>query len=146
MLAFPDSNRPFMLHTDTRFVDAGAVLTQKTKIKDVVIASSVSYHFSRTASRKRPTARECMTVLWGVGHFWQFLPGRRFNLIANSSALTRCFCYESWYKIMEKYGKMKGTSRAHTHFITEDALFELGVGMRNPQILTSSFYHPAAIR
>ena len=50
-----------------------------------------SYRFSRTDSRRGPTERECTAVLWGVGHYRQFLAGRRFNLITDCSALTWLF-------------------------------------------------------
>ena len=50
-----------------------------------------SHRFSRTDSRREPTARECMAVLCGVGHYRHFLAGRRFNLITDCSALTWLF-------------------------------------------------------
>ena len=90
VLAFPDSNQPFTLHTDASSIGAGAVLTQYHGSKEVVIAYA-SHRFSRTDSRRGPTERECMAVLWGVGHYRQFLAGRRFNLITDCSALTWLF-------------------------------------------------------
>ena len=90
VLAFPDWNQPFTLHTDASSIGAGAVLTQNHGSKEVVIAYA-SHRFSRTDSRRGPTERECMAVLWGVGHFRQFLAGRRFNLITDCSALTWLF-------------------------------------------------------
>ena len=50
-----------------------------------------SHRFSRTDSRSGPTERECMAVLWGVGHYRQLLAGRRFNLITDCSAPTWLF-------------------------------------------------------
>ena len=90
VLAFPNWNQPFTLHTDARSIGAGALLTQNHGSKKVVIAYA-SHRFSRTDSRRGPTERECMTVLWGVGHYRQFLAGRRFNLITDCSALTWLF-------------------------------------------------------
>ena len=90
VLAFPDWNQPFTLHTDASSIGAGAVLTQNHGSKEVVIAYA-SHRFSRTDSRRGPTERECMAVLWGVGHYRQFLAGRRFHLITDCSALTWLF-------------------------------------------------------
>ena len=90
VLEFPDWNQPFTLHTDASSIGAGAVLTQIHGIKEVVIAYA-SHRFSRTDSRRGPTERECMAVLWGVGHYRQFFAGRRFNLITDCSALTWLF-------------------------------------------------------
>ena len=90
VLAFPDWNQPFTLHTDASSIGAGAVLTQNHGSKEVGIAYA-SHRFSRTDSRRGPTERECMAVLWGVGHYRQFLAGRRFNLITDCSALAWLF-------------------------------------------------------
>ena len=90
VLAFPDWNQPFTLHTDVSSIGAGAILTQIHGSKEVVIAYA-SHRFSRTDSSRGPTERECMAVLWGVGHYRQFLAGRRFNLITDCSALTWLF-------------------------------------------------------
>ena len=75
VLAFPDWNQPFTLHTDASSIGAGAVLTQIHGSKEVVSANT-SHRFSRTDSRRGPTERERMAVLWGVGHYRQFLAGR----------------------------------------------------------------------
>ena len=72
VLAFPDWNQPFTLHTDASPIGAGALLMQNHGSKEVVIAYA-SHRFSRTDSRRGPTERECMAVLWGVGHYPQFL-------------------------------------------------------------------------
>ena len=89
-LAFPDWNQPFTLHTDASSIGAGAVLTQDHGSKEIVITYA-SHSFSRTDSRRGPTERECMAMLWGVGHFGQFLAGRRFSLVTDCSALTWLF-------------------------------------------------------
>ena len=90
VLAFPDWNRPFTLHTDASSIGAGAVLTQNHSRKEVVIAYACR-RFSRTDSRRGPTERESKAVLWGVGHFLQFLAGLRFTLVTDCSALTWLF-------------------------------------------------------
>ena len=50
-----------------------------------------SDHFSKTDSRRGPTERECMAVLWAIKHFRQYVAGRRFTLVTDCSALTWLF-------------------------------------------------------
>ena len=109
VLAFPDRNRLFTLHTGANSIGAGAVLTQNHGSKAVVIAYA-SHRFSRTDSRRRPTELECMAVLWGVGHFRQFLAGREFSPVTGCSALTWLFRSRNlspklhrWALRLEKY-------------------------------------------
>lgn len=90
VLAFPDLENTFELHTDASTVGVGAVLMQTIDEKPRVI-SFASHRFSRTDSRRGPTERECMGVLWGVDHFKPYLSGRSFKLITDCSALTWLF-------------------------------------------------------
>lgn len=90
VLAFPDPNSPFELHTDASSVGAGAVLMQKVGDTSRVI-SFASHRFSRTDARRGPTERECMAVLWAVNHFRPYLLGRPFTLVTDCSALTWLF-------------------------------------------------------
>ena len=89
VLAFPDWNQPFTLHTDASSIGAGAVLTQNHGSREVVIAYA-SHRFSRTDSKRGPTERECMAVLWGVGHYRQFLAGRRFPFLTGLGVSRLC--------------------------------------------------------
>ena len=90
VLAYPDWNRPFTLHTDANSIGVGAVVMKNHGSKEVVIVYA-SHRFSRTDSRRGPTERECMAMLWGVRHFCQFLAGRRFSLVTDCSALIWLF-------------------------------------------------------
>ncbi|CAN0436657.1 unnamed protein product, partial [Pylaiella littoralis] len=90
VLAFPDPNRPFELHTDASQVGSGAVLMQNMGGAPRVIAFA-SHRFSRTDARRGPTERECMGVLWAVQHFRPYVMGRKFTLVTDCSALTWLF-------------------------------------------------------
>ena len=68
VLAFPDWNCQFTLRTDASEVETGAVLDQVTGEETFNIAFA-SHRFSLCDSRRGPTERECLAVLWAIGHF-----------------------------------------------------------------------------
>ena len=90
VLAFPNWGYTFTLHTDASSTGAGAALTQRKQNKEFVIAFA-SHKFSKQDARRGPIERECMAILWATKHFRQYLPGRRFILITDCSALTWLF-------------------------------------------------------
>ena len=90
VLAFPDWNSTFIVQTDASSAGAGAVLLQPMGREERVLAFA-SHRFSKTDSRRGPTERECMAVLWAIKHFRQYVAGRRFTLVTDCSALTWLF-------------------------------------------------------
>ncbi|CAB1108851.1 unnamed protein product [Ectocarpus sp. CCAP 1310/34] len=90
VLAFPDLERPFELHTDASTLGVGASLMQTIDGVTRAVAFA-SHRFSQTDARRGPTERECMGVLWAVDHFRPYLAGRRFKLVTDCSALTWLF-------------------------------------------------------
>ena len=90
VLAYPDPTNQFQLHTDASTVGSGAALMQESGGTPRFI-SFASHRFSRTDSRRAPTERECMGILWAVQHFRPYLLGRQFKLITDCSALTWLF-------------------------------------------------------
>lgn len=59
VLAFPDPNNLFELHTDASTIGAGATLMQPVG-SDLRVIAFASHKFSRTDARRGPTERECM--------------------------------------------------------------------------------------
>ena len=90
VLAFPDLDNTFELHTDASTVRAGAVLMQNIDGVSRVIAFA-SHRFSRTDPPRGPTERECMGVLRAVDHFRPYLAGRQFKVVTDCSAITWLF-------------------------------------------------------
>ena len=90
ILALPDWNEPFQLHTDASETGAGAVLTQIQKIVEKTLACA-SHRWTKTNEKKSPTDRECLAVLWAVDKFASYIQARPFTLITDCSALTWLF-------------------------------------------------------
>lgn len=74
VLAFPDFDNTFELHTDASAIGTGATLMQT--VGDVPrVISFASHRWSRTDSRRGPTERECVAILWAVYHVKPYLAG-----------------------------------------------------------------------
>ena len=78
LLAFPDLDSTFELHTDASIIGAGATLMQEVGGVPRVI-SFASHKWSRTDSRRGPTERECRDIWWAVDPFKPYLAGRAFK-------------------------------------------------------------------
>lgn len=47
------------------------------------VISFASHRWSRMDSRRGPTERECMAILWAVDHFKPYLAGRAFKSVTD---------------------------------------------------------------
>ncbi|CAN0060995.1 unnamed protein product, partial [Choristocarpus tenellus] len=55
------------------------------------VVAYASHRWSKTDSRRAPTERECMAILWAVEYFRSYIWGRKFTLVTDCSALTWLF-------------------------------------------------------
>ena len=74
------------------------------------VLAFASHRFSKTDSRRGPTERECITDLWSIKHFRQYVAGRRFTLVTDCSALPWLFRSRNldpklhrWALILQEY-------------------------------------------
>ena len=90
VLAVPDWNLPFALHTDASELAAGAVLTQEVENREVTLGYA-SHRFARAEERLSPNDRDVLGVLYGIEQFHTYLQHRRFTLVTDCAALTWLF-------------------------------------------------------
>ena len=65
ILALPDWDKPFRLHTDARGIGAGAVLTQFYDYLEKILIYA-SHKWSVTDAKRSATDRECLEIVWAV--------------------------------------------------------------------------------
>ena len=90
VLAVPDWNLSFALHTDASELAAGVVLTQEVENREAPLGYA-SHRFTRAEERLSPTDREVLGVLYGIEQFHTYLQHRRFTLVTDCAALTWLF-------------------------------------------------------
>lgn len=82
VLAFPNPNVPYVLHTDASAFALGAVLVQNEH--PVAYASRTLSSSERNYSA---TERECLAVVWAIKEYRHLLLGRPFSVVTDHAAL-----------------------------------------------------------
>ena len=79
MVAYPDFTVPFRLYTDASNIGLGVILAQQQDRKERVI-----YCASRTLNKAEKnysaTEKECLTVVWGIKNFKNYLIANHFKV------------------------------------------------------------------
>jgi len=86
ILARPDFNHPFILHTDGSAIGLGAVLSQRIDKIERPVAYA-SRRTSETESKYSTSKIEMKAVMWATEKFRHYLLGRPFLLITDHTAL-----------------------------------------------------------
>eukprot|EP00752_Nemacystus_decipiens_P004058 g3716.t1 len=102
VLAVPDWNLPFALHTDASELAAGAVLTQEVENREAPLGYA-SHRFTRTEEKLSPNDREVLGVLYGIEQFHTYLQHRRFTLVTDCAALTWLFTSQNLSSKMHRW-------------------------------------------
>ncbi len=79
VLVRPNFNKPFILDVDWFIRGVGAILSQKSKRHDQVIAYA-SKGLSLVQHRFHPMEGECYALIWGIMYFKQYLHQTSFLL------------------------------------------------------------------
>ena len=80
ILRFPDVSKPFILQTDASHIEIGAALLQEDAAAEKRPVAFASRKLQPRESRYSTIERECLTIVWGVTKFQEYLYGTEFIL------------------------------------------------------------------
>ena len=87
VLAFPDSNREFIIYTDASNVGVGAVLAQSSEEGDEKVISFASKAFSSAEKNWTATEKEAFAVVWALQYFHPYVYGVKIKVFTDHKAL-----------------------------------------------------------
>ena len=86
VLIYPDFNKTFNIHTDASNYAAGSVLTQETEGKEHPVAY-FSKKFNNSERNYFAVERECLSLVWALDNFKNYIEGTQFKVFTDASAL-----------------------------------------------------------
>ena len=75
ILAMPEPDRPFVVHTDFSHCALGAILEQRKSDNKCHIISCASRNFSAAEAKLGPTDGEILALVFAVSKFHTYLAG-----------------------------------------------------------------------
>ena len=90
VLTYPDTTKPYVLHTDASDKAVGAILTQEQDGQDKVIAY-LSHQLSAVQRRWAAIEREAYAVVYALDHLKEYLWGAQFVIYTDHKPLTSLF-------------------------------------------------------
>lgn len=94
VLAYPDWDKEFLLHTDASHTGIGAVLSQEDSHGVEHPIAFASRALTPTERRYDTRERECLAILWSIEHFRHYLLGKHFTVFTDHQTLTWLFTAE----------------------------------------------------
>lgn len=140
VLAAPDWDRQFSLHTDPSTLAAGAVLTRENQGKEAPLAYG-SHRWSRAEENGSANDREVLAVLWALNHFRPYLLFKQFILITDCATILLLFVSQQLFPKMLRWAlrlaefDLEHKWRKGMKHVEPDALSRLRrAGVRDPDI------------
>jgi hypothetical protein len=140
ILAYPDFNKPFVIHTDASHTQLGAVISQNERP-----IAFYSRKLKPEQTRYTTTERELLSIVITLKEFQNILLSHRIIVHTDHKNLT-CKNFNTervmrWRLLLEEYGPELHYSIKGKNNIVTDALSQLGM-MKEP--ITESLPHESA--
>ena len=87
ILQYSDFEKPFVLYTDSSETGLGIVLSQIDDKKRERVIAYASRSLNKAKCNYEITDQECLTVVWAIKHFEQYLGLLPFKVVTDHSAL-----------------------------------------------------------
>ncbi len=87
ILAMPEPDRPFVVHTDFSHVALGAILEQRKSDNKCHIISCASRNCTAAEAKLGPTDGEILALVFAVTKFHTYLAGTQFVVMTDHAAL-----------------------------------------------------------
>lgn len=87
ILAYPNLQKKFILHTDASLLGLGAVLSQEDDDDKPRAIEYASRTLNKHEVRYGATELECLGMWWAIKHFHHYLYGAEFDLVTDHHAL-----------------------------------------------------------
>ena len=144
VVAYPDFTVPFRLYTDASNIGLGAILAQQQDGRERLICC-VSRTLNKAEQNYSATKKECLTVVWGIKNFRNYLIANHFKVytdhyslqwlcaMKNESALLHRWMaqLEDYdFEILHRPGKNQGHVDALSR-LPQDSIHLLGQGKVN---------------
>jgi hypothetical protein len=138
LLAYPDFNKPFIIHTDASHTQLGAVISQENRP-----IAFYSRKLSLAQTRYTTTERELLSIVETLKEFRNILLGQRITVYTDHKNLTYAnFNTERvmrWRLILEEYGPELIYLKGETNIVA-DALSRLDIAPSEKDIVHDIHY------
>jgi hypothetical protein len=138
LLAYPDFNKPFIIHTDASHTQLGAVISQENRP-----IAFYSRKLSPAQTRYTTTERELLSIVETLKEFRNILLGQRITVYTDHKNLTYAnFNTERvmrWRLILEEYGPELIYLKGETNIVA-DALSRLDIATSEKDIAHDIHY------
>lgn len=103
ILAHPNYDKPYILHTDAYTSSLGAILSQKDAEEKEHPICYLSRQLTSAESNYSATELECLVAVWAIRKLHAFLDSAKFELVTDHTALQSLFNFKGHNRRLAKW-------------------------------------------